>query len=60
MNWQHLILGGALLILGGGLTIYEAKIFANGRQGRLGFDNQLLILGITCIIAGIVFIVKYV
>jgi hypothetical protein len=58
MNTLYVLIGIALTIFGIWLTIREIKIFAQGKQDKLGFHIQLLGGGTLAIILGIAMIVQ--
>lgn len=53
MNYTYLLGGIASLIFGGGLTIYQIRIFIKGKQDQLGWDIKLLSGGIIFLMGGI-------
>jgi hypothetical protein len=59
MNVLYIIGGFALLIFGTWQTIVKARNIAKGKQDLLGADIQLLVVGITSIICGIMVIVQH-
>ncbi len=58
MSTLFVLIGIALTAFGIWLTIRQVKIFAQGKQDRLGFSIQLLGGGIMSLILGIVMIIQ--
>ena len=60
MDVLYIIVGIVLSLIGIWLTIKEIKVFAYGKPGELGSDAKGLVLGVGCIICGIILIMKYI
>ena len=60
MNVLYIIGGFALLIFGIWQTIVKARNILRGRQSILGSDIQLLGVGITSVICGIILIIQHI
>jgi hypothetical protein len=58
MSVLYVIVGIVLTLFGIWLAIREIKIFAEGKQDRLGFHIQLLGGATLCLILGIAMIVQ--
>jgi hypothetical protein len=58
MPTKYVMIGIALTVFGLWLVIREIKIFAQGKQDKLGFHIQLLSGGILALILGIAMILQ--
>jgi hypothetical protein len=54
MFFLNILLGIALIIFGIWLTVNRIKAFIKGVENTLGGSSGLLMVGITCIICGII------
>ena len=60
MNILYIIGGIAVAIYGAWLGYIRGRNILNGRESILGADIQLFIVGITCIVAGIIVVIQHI
>jgi hypothetical protein len=60
MNTLYIFGGTVLILFGIWLTIKQVSVFNSGKQGKFGGDINLLGVGITSIICGIIIILKHI
>jgi len=60
MNFLYIICGIIVVLFGVWQTVYTAKKIAQRGVGILGADIQILGVGNTCIICGIIVIVQHI
>ena len=60
MNLLNILGGIALIVIGIWLAFTQAKKLAEGKPNTLGGISNLLIIGIGCVICGIILIVKHI
>ena len=60
MNVLDIIEGIGLIIVGSWLAIVQTKNLINGKPNTLGGVSGLLIIGIGCVVCGIIELVKHI
>lgn len=60
MNILYVVGGIAVAIYGAWLAYIRGRNILNGRKSLLGADIQLFIVGITCIVAGIIVVIQHI
>ena len=58
MNIIYVVAGAAVAIYGAWLAYIKGRNILNRRESILGSDIKLLIIGITCVVSGIIVVLQ--